>query len=934
MIKIHISPDFIGSSETGGIRRVVEAMLKYLPDHGIEHTRILSEADIIVNHGAMPTKYKTTPSLHVGHGLYWSRQGWGDGYLDVNRGVVSAMKRAVAHTVPSEWVNRAVRRGGLWYPEVVYHGVDPKLWKPKECQNFVLWNKARADYVSDPGDLMRVASLLKKVQFRSTLGNRSSNVSILNPMPYKEMRATVASAGVLLATARETFGIGTLEAMAAGVPIAGWDWGGQSEIVIQGETGYLAPPGDYPALAECIQKCLDQRSRLSKNAMEDVKTRWTWPSRIAQYAAIIERIHKEYYVINRPKVSVIVTAFNLDRYLIQCLESVAKQTFTDFECVVIDDALSDSTKSMVEEFVRKDKRFRYLRPTENLGLSGARNFGFSRAHGRYIRHLDADDFLHKNALAIETNALDKDQEVHIVYGHIETVRSDGSRIEEGGKGNFARSGWPEDKFDWFAQMSHLNQLPSCSMMRREVLERSGGYRVRMTRAEDAEFWCRVSSLGFVIKKCTQAVTYFHRHREDSKGATEWRDEGKEPDWTSWFPWRMGAGDYDEGRKIMAKTSGIHPHTHLVPFGAQGNPTNTRFWYVHDYYYPVVSIIVTCGPGHEKYLQEALDSVQAQSFPDWECIVVNDTGKEWGPDIMGSPFAQVVNMDGNQGISAARNKGFEYANGEFIVWLDADDILLPWFLERMVAYAEVNDGVIYCDMIQDKGEKLEIYRYREFKEIRIPTNMQYPGSSVLIPRHIVLRMLKLHGGWDEDIPGMEDWNYQVGIHDAGFCAFHIEEALFVYRIYSSTKREVDHARIKDIAKWMDHKWKKYRKDGVIMGCGCGSKAVTKVKPKSTMSSSGNFENLDKFLKGTNSEQLVKLEYLGPREGTFTIRSRVMPSKSYRFGNNRQHKIQTVFMQDAEYLVQQVGPDAKPYYRMITGGTMEFKDPSVVLGRPLA
>ena len=120
----------------------------------------------------------------------------------------------------------------------------------------------------------------------------------------------------------------------------------------------------------------------------------------------------------------------------------------------------------------------------------------------------------------------------------------------------------------------------------------------------------------------------------------------------------------------------------------------------------------------------------------------------------------------------------------------------------------------------------------------------------------------------------------------------------------------------------------------MGCGCGSKAVTKVKPKSTMSSSGNFENLDKFLKGTNSEQLVKLEYLGPREGTFTIRSRVMPSKSYRFGNNRQHKIQTVFMQDAEYLVQQVGPDAKPYYRMITGGTMEFKDPSVVLGRPLA
>jgi len=233
-------------------------------------------------------------------------------------------------------------------------------------------------------------------------------------------------------------------------------------------------------------------------------------------------------------------------------------------------------------------------------------------------------------------------------------------------------------------MAHMNQLPSCVMMRRAVLERSGGYRDRMKRNEDAEFWCRVTSLGFKAKKFTEAVTYFHRQRSDSKGAEEWAEEGKEPDWTAWFPWRMGASDYGEARKVLAKNAGAHPNPPLVPFGAQGKPRDKRFWYVHDYAYPVVSVIVTCGPSHEKFLLDALDSVQAQSYPDWECIVVNDTGKEWGSDIMGAPFAKVVNMNGNEGVSAARNKGFEFAQGRFVIWMDADDYWLPWYLDKMVA----------------------------------------------------------------------------------------------------------------------------------------------------------------------------------------------------------------------------------------------------------
>jgi len=934
IIKVHISPDFIGSTETGGIRRVSEGMLKYFPQFGVKHVSNVRDADIIIAHGAMQTKCGGKPIINVNHGLYWSRQQWGDGFFDVNGRLADAMTAAVAHTAPSEWVSKAMRRGGLFYPEVIYHGVDMEDFTPGNNEGYVLWNKARADYVSDPEDMQMVAALLPSVQFRTTIGREADNVRVIKPMPYDDMKKVVGNAGVYLCTARETFGIGTLEAMAAGVPVAGWDWGGQSEIIIQGVTGYLAFPGDFEGLAECIRLCLQHREILSKNCMADVKKRWGWEKRIEQYAKLVKKVYRDYYKLKRPRVSVIVTAYNLDKYLPDCLESVNRQTMGDYECLVVDDAQLNSTKKIVAGFRKDNKRIRYLPTLNNLGLPGARNYGFYKSKGRFIRHLDADDFLADNALELEAKALDEDQDVHIVYGHIETVNEDGSRLLDK-RGNPRRSGWPTETFNWFEQMAHMNQLPSCVMMRREVLERSGGYRDRMKRNEDAEFWCRVTSLGFKAKKFTQAVTFFHRQRSDSKGAEEWAKEGREPDWTAWFPWRMGADGFDEARNVFRENAGMHPNPALVPFGAQGKPTNTKFWYVHDYAYPVVSVIVTCGPKHERYLLDALDSVQAQSYPDWECIVVNDTGEVWGPDIMGAPYAKVVNMNGNEGVSAARNKGFEFARGRFVIWMDADDYWLPWYLDRMVAYGEENDGIIFSDMIQDTGDKLELYRYREFDERRLSLDMRYAGSSVLVPRYAAEKVLALQGGWDCEIVGNEDWDYQIAVHSTGVCAYHIPEALFVYRVYSSTKRKKDHARKEEIVEYLNNKWPRYLKEGIKMACGCVKKTIVKRSPKSTLSSSSKlFDSPEEMIVADEGQddKIVSVEYFGPNEQNFSIRSKLDSQVRYKFGNNPHNKIKEVFLKDALYLIGKIGRDNLQFYKIVTGVSAEDgeQDPQAALG----
>lgn len=925
MINVFISPSWYDKEDRGdgGIRRVWEAQVKYLPEFGVNVVRNARDADVIALHGGELIENHKIPMVNHNHGLYWSRYSWGLDFQDVNKNVVESMRHCVAHTCPSEWVATSLRRGMLIYPEVIYHGVDSDEWiVAEEVLPYILWNKARSDFVSNPHDMNEVAKLLLNRPFVSTLGEAEDNIRLIGrKMPLAKMKKYIRQASVYLATARETMGIGTFEALSCGVPVAGWDWGGTSEIIIQGETGYLAKPGDYEALAECIEKCYAERERLSANAREDAKTRWRWEPRIKQYADLYKRVHR-FYSSPRPRVSVVVTAYNLDKYLPECLQSVAEQTVENFECLVIDDALSESTKKIVLDFQEKDSRFKYFRPKENLGLVGARNFALKFAKSLYIRHLDADDKLAPTALELEANALDADWGIHIAYGVLHNIDEDGTprKRPEG-----TDEKWPTTPtFSWRQQMAHLNQIPSCCMVRREVFDRSGGYRRRMRRNEDADFWCRVTSLGFRAKKVTEAVTMYHRIRADSKGDMEWKEEGSEPDWTSWFPWRMGAGTYGDGIKLMRKMGKNVPHLELVPFGAQGEaPPDMRFWPIHDYSYPIVSIIVTVGPGHEKYLPDALDAIFSQTYPDWECVVVNDTGKEWNVKnywdnpLSGYPWAKYVSTGGNHGVSRARNLGFQHTKGIVLVWKDADDYWLPFFLEKMVAMIEVNNGIIYSDVLfnEGKGTLLEKKLYPEFNCDEVAKRGLYPGSSVLVPRWVHEAVINYQGGWDEQIPGVEDWDYQIAAHAvAQVCAYHVEEPLFIYRILPGGNREKHSAIIDQVHEYIDKKWKQYRLEGKSMGdCGCRSKK-RKAKSSSRLSSSGKRSPNEVREAVDLSQQTVILEYHGPSEAAITFRGKET-NKSYRFGRQSSRKKGKVYVEDAKHFLARRVAGNRPLFTLV-------------------
>lgn len=96
--------------------------------------------------------------------------------------------------------------------------------------------------------------------------------------------------------------------------------------------------------------------------------------------------------MNNPKISIIVPVYNVEKYLRRCLDSIVMQTFTDWECICVDDGSPDGSGKILDEYAAKDKRFVIIHK-ENGGVSSARNAGLDIARGEYVTFCDSDDWV-------------------------------------------------------------------------------------------------------------------------------------------------------------------------------------------------------------------------------------------------------------------------------------------------------------------------------------------------------------------------------------------------------------------------------------------------------------------------------------------------------------------------------------------------------------
>ena len=213
------------------------------------------------------------------------------------------------------------------------------------------------------------------------------------------------------------------------------------------------------------------------------------------------------------RVSVLMSVYNGESYLREAIESILNQNYTDFEFIIIDDASTDATAAILDGF--DDLRIVRSRNEENIGLTRSLNKGLATAQGDYIARMDADDISLPERLGKQVDFLEAHPEVGVLGSAVHVINNNGD-------------------------LSHIWRLPAehavirwrlcfndpiahpTAMMRREALERVGGYDADFVSAQDYDLWRRLSHVTqlsnlqevlLLLRRHEACVTHAHRPKQ-------------------------------------------------------------------------------------------------------------------------------------------------------------------------------------------------------------------------------------------------------------------------------------------------------------------------------------------------------------------------------------------------------------------------------------
>lgn len=197
-------------------------------------------------------------------------------------------------------------------------------------------------------------------------------------------------------------------------------------------------------------------------------------------------------------VSIIIPCYNYGWLLPETLDSLLAQTYTNWECIIIDDGSTDDSRNVAETYVSHDARFRYVYQS-NKGMSVARNRGLDEARGEYIQLLDADDLLVPHKLERQVRFLDAHPSVDLLYGDVRFFR-------HGNPQELSKSSDMADQ-DWMKGIEGqgevlVNAIVETSLMvvhapltRATLIQQVGRFAEDLRSAEDWEFWVRCAVAG-------------------------------------------------------------------------------------------------------------------------------------------------------------------------------------------------------------------------------------------------------------------------------------------------------------------------------------------------------------------------------------------------------------------------------------------------------
>lgn len=376
--------------------------------------------------------------------------------------------------------------------------------------------------------------------------------------------------------------------------------------------------------------------------------------------------------MSKPKISVIMSEYNTPpNYLRASIESILNQTFKDIEIVIVDDCGKNDLESIVKEY--KNRRIRVIKNDKNIGLVESLNKAITASKADILARMDTDDVADENRLEEQYNFMINHEE----YSVVGTLANEFSKNSTTGV-----LGKPGEKTAKSLAYGDSIIHPSAMMRKRDV-QSVGGYK-NYKRAEDLSLWFELVMKGFRLFVIDRVLLNYRVNKEDySKRKLKTR--GGEIKARLHY-YRLTKAPVLAYLVIVKSIASSILPTRTVAFFRRKIILKPSREDERSDKRPLVSVVIPVYNCAE-YIGECIDSVAEQTYDNIEIIVVNDGSKDESEKIIKNKKKKYRNIlyykQRNKGVSAARNLGINKAKGEYITFVDGDDLAGKYLVERLV-----------------------------------------------------------------------------------------------------------------------------------------------------------------------------------------------------------------------------------------------------------
>lgn len=213
-----------------------------------------------------------------------------------------------------------------------------------------------------------------------------------------------------------------------------------------------------------------------------------------------------------PLISIIVPVYNVENYLVACVDSILSQCDTNIEVLLIDDGSTDKSGEICDIFAQKDKRVRAWH-IENGGVSRARNYGMKHICGEYFMFVDSDDELSRNALVELRKAMSREQNADVIIYGTCVIRDDGRYSATPEEGKYSRAEFGQIYINLYQKF--LINSPCNKLYRASLLDDTTVFPAEMSLGEDLIF------CNSYLRKCVtfclldQALYIYKQRKRES-----------------------------------------------------------------------------------------------------------------------------------------------------------------------------------------------------------------------------------------------------------------------------------------------------------------------------------------------------------------------------------------------------------------------------------